>query len=199
MVKETKKKILIKSKEIKELTLEETLEQFRYLILKLAKSWFYKYEIDDLIQIGNLSLMTAYNTYDQNSNIPFLVYAKQIIKTQYIRFNRLDRSKREIVILNKVISDDDINKTENIDLLVDTDINIEKDVIDGIDKSNLLSTMRKEINKLNDYDKHILSLRYFQKKTQQEVADILNKKRSTVAMAERKILRNLYTNMEAFI
>ncbi len=71
------------------------------------------------------------------------------------------------------------------------------DVIPDKKNSNLddLISLRDELSKLSDYDKKLLQYRYYQDKTQSEVADILGISQVKVSRYENKLLKTLKNNM----
>ena len=71
------------------------------------------------------------------------------------------------------------------------------DVIPDKKNSNLddLISLRDELSKLSDYDKKLLQYRYYQDKTQGEVADILGISQVKVSRYENKLLKTLKNNM----
>lgn len=99
--------------------------------------------------------------------------------------------------LSKVLSMDDNIKSLDGSVSNNVDNLCLYDVIPDSKKVNLddLISLRDELSKLNDYDKKILNYRYYQDKTQSEVADILGISQVKVSRYENKLLKTLKNNM----
>ena len=100
--------------------------------------------------------------------------------------------------LSKVLSIDDSIKSLDGNVSNNVDNLSLYDVIPNKKTSNIddLITLRDELKKLSEYDKKILNYRYYQDKTQQEVADILGISQVKVSRHESKLLKTLRNNMK---
>lgn len=152
-----------------QLTLEECLTKCKDLTTgKVIQKWSKVYERDDLIQMANIGVIKAYNSYDSKHKVPFIQYAEYCIKreinNEYTKDNRdKRRANMEACSLN-IFSEDDTE--EWINKLEDRDTDIEKEVIDGIENNKL----KKAISTLTPSYQKTLHRYYFQGKTLEEVA-----------------------------
>lgn len=107
----------------------------------------------------------------------------------YLEIDEFTLSK--ILNIDNNIKSLDGNISNNVD-----DLNL-YDVIPDQKNTNLddLISLRNELSKLNDYDKKILNYRYYQDKTQSEVANILGISQVKVSRYENKLLKTLKSNM----
>ena len=55
--------------------------------------------------------------------------------------------------------------------------------------------LKEEINKLSEYDKKLIMLRYFEGKTQSETADIFGTNQVQISRNEKKVLKKLKNNI----
>ena len=65
----------------------------------------------------------------------------------------------------------------------------------GLEENDLKKIMREEINKLNDRDKKIMTMRYGldgnDELTQKEVADLLGISQSYISRIEKKVIKDI--------
>ena len=65
----------------------------------------------------------------------------------------------------------------------------------GLEENDLKKIMREEINKLNDRDKKIMTMRYgldgSDELTQKEVADLLGISQSYISRIEKKVIKDI--------
>lgn len=75
----------------------------RYIISKIG----YKYEIEDLFQVGVIGLIKAYNNYQDGSNAKFSSYAYNWILGEIIKYIKINNSLKVsvgLIALNKSIN-----------------------------------------------------------------------------------------------
>ena len=97
-------------------------------------------------------------------------------------------SNTEVDSINKTIYSGDGNPIYLIDKLEDKNSNDNELVIDKID-------LKKTIESLDEKDKKIILLRYFQDKTQTEIAKELGISQVQVSRLEKKILMKMREKM----
>ena len=88
------------------------IQKYRPLVIKICQTYLKEgkdlgYEFDDLIQIANMGIMDAVNTYLENKNVLFYTYMVKCIKNK-IRNELRNQNTNKKITLNKAISYDKI-------------------------------------------------------------------------------------------
>lgn len=154
------------------------------------------YELKELFSVGLIGLIKAADTFDINSNYEFSTYAFRCIRNQIITFIKLNQKHLDTTSLEKNIFKEDEGSETLKDVIVD-----ENSVFsENLEKKELLSELKKQIELLSERDKKLIKLFYGidcdRRYSQKEIADILNMKRSNVAMRLRKIVSILKGKLE---
>ncbi len=176
-----------------EMARAKLIEHNLRLVVFLAK----KYEntgvdLEDLVSIGTIGLIKGVNTYKLDKNIKLATYASRCIDNEILMFLRKNkRRKGEISFEDSLSYDAEGNELHLEDILgTETDI-----VTKGIEDSDDKKLLRQEINKLNDRDKQIMTLRYglfnHKEMTQKDVAKVLGISQSYISRIEKKVIRKL--------
>ena len=164
--------------------------------------------------------MKASFKYDESFNTSFSTFSELYIKGEILDFIRKDKNlrvsrdfirlKRKIDNLNKGLSIDEISillnepKEKIIDVLntnqnvrsiyekIDDEITLEDTISkeNKIDSFDLLS-LKLALEELSLEDKNLISERYYNGKTQEELAKEMNMSQSKVYRLEKKILNKL--------
>jgi len=184
---------LIKLKgEIREMSCSEVYEQFK----KFIHSTAYKYNdstesLEDLIQVANVGLVQAFNTYEIESGNHFMTYLWSVVAHSMLKHLRNVKRKDKAKIDNYIIYDDNGHTTTNLDLLTEP-TNCEDVAI-----TNIVSMdMKKFINELKPRNKKIIELSYFNNMTQRQIGEKLNITQATVSKIIKKSLKILKTKYE---
>lgn len=120
--------LVLSAKEGNKDALEKLMYQLRPFIIKTAKSIFIKdYDMEDLIQIGYMSLLNSVKNYNPMKNKDFLPYAIYAVKNNFsyeirrkCRYNyeeSLDASTEDSVPLIDTLSSDEL--TDNTIILME--------------------------------------------------------------------------------
>lgn len=163
------------------------------LVVFLAKKYDNTmYDLEDLVSIGTIGLIKGVKTYKLDKNIKLATYASRCIDNEILMFLRKNkRRKVEVSFEDSINLDSDGNELHLEDVLGTEDNVVEKAYEDELDKIIL----EKEIEKLNERDKEILTLRYGLKNseeyTQKEVADMLGISQSYISRIEKKTIKKL--------
>lgn len=149
----------------------------------------YKYELEDLIQIGYLGLLKAARKFDETKGLKFSTYAFPMIKYEIMKTMRDDKfypcENRDKRMFSTVDSLDkhnglfDDHEVTLVDLLTDN--------TDFTDKSIFCL----ELENLPENYKQILKSRYYLEKSQCEIAKDLNINQPKVHRLEKKALKHL--------
>ncbi len=121
--------------------------------------------LDDLFQVGCIGLIKAVENFDISQNVRFSTYAVPMIIGEIRRYLRDNNAVR--VVMDQVgDSNDDVNWLEEI-------------------------ALKEAISSLNDREKKILTLRFFQGKTQMEVANEIGISQAQVSRLEKGALDHI--------
>ena len=189
-----KKELYFEKDKTTQLTLEECLIKCKSLTTgKLIQKWSNVYERDDLIQMANIGIINAYNSYDVKYKSPFIQYAEYFIRreinNEYTKDNR-DKRKANIEACSlNIFSEDDTE--EWINQIEDRNTNIEQEVINNIENSKL----KNAISELKPSYKKILQEYYFQGKTCEQISKEEGVCRQTIVNRLKLIKRDLKENM----
>ena len=167
--------------------IEEMLEILKPLILSSIKRYYNDYNnYDDLIQEGNLLIISIYREKKLESGKHFLGYVKNAL-----RFHYLDKHKtrRELMSLNQSIKNSE--GLELGDTLEDSGPTQEELILKDEKSSELIYAL----DKLTDNQKNIVLLFYIEKLPIKDIADRLNIKYRTVVNTKTLALKKLRYNL----
>ncbi len=157
--------------------------------------------VEDLISIGTIGLIKAINTFKTEKKIKLATYASRCIENEILMYLR-----RTAKIKTEVSIDEPLNVDwEGNELLLSDILGTENDVIcRNIEEEVDRSLLKKAVEKLNNREKNIISLRFGigtggEEKTQKEVADILGISQSYISRLEKKIIERLKKEINKMI
>lgn len=131
---------------------EELLNRFRPYIIKKAREIYIKnYDIDDLIQIGDISIIKAIDKYNIDKG-NFVSYVTFAINNNFNYEIRKMSKTRCDSSLNKIVDDN----LEIIDIIT-CEENIEEDFI----RKEKLNHVKIALNKLNKNERNLIYSIYF--------------------------------------
>ena len=174
---------------IKDLTLEETIEQFKFI--KNTKSifkWQWYFDQDDLDQLFYLGLIKTYNYYDINKGTSFLTMAYKIISREISLQFKKENKKLDTYEYISLYSKPKENKddgTQVLDIIKDEEVDID----DYVANKDLYLRINNIINKLSDEYKQYIDLYFNKQYTYRDIANILNVSRQTVGN-KIKVIKN---------
>ncbi len=176
-----------------EMARAKLIEHNLRLVVFLAK----KYEntgvdLEDLVSIGTIGLIKGVNTYKLDKNIKLATYASRCIDNEILMFLRKNKRRKGEISFEDSLSYD----AEGNELHLEDILGTENDIVTkGIEDSDDKKLLRQEINKLNDRDKQIMTLRYglfnHKEMTQKDVAKVLGISQSYISRIEKKVIRKL--------
>ena len=174
---------------IKDLTLEETIEQFKFIKnTKLIFKWQWYFDKDDLDQLFYLGLIKTYNYYDINKGTSFLTMAYKIISREISLQFKKENKKLDTYEYISLYSKPKENKddgTQVLDIIKDEEVDID----DYVANKDLYSRINNIINKLSDEYKQYIDLYFNKQYTYRDIANILNVSRQTVGN-KIKVIKN---------
>lgn len=194
-----RKQIKCKNGIIKELTLQETIDEFKYILnTKDIFKWQGFFEQDDLNQIIYMSLIKAYNYYDLSKGTSFLTTLKQVIHSnivyEYKKQTSIKRGgKAEHISLyskSKSCKDED----DIILNVIPSNISTENIVI----RNTVNTILNNIINTLSDESKSLIQLRFIDNLSLREIAKIKNISYQTVSNRINKSLRTMRIKLKQY-
>ncbi|MEW8955355.1 sigma-70 family RNA polymerase sigma factor [Clostridium sp.] len=94
----------------------EIVKRFQGLIIKISRTIYIRgFEQEDLISMGNQSLIIAIKTYDLESSIRFEGYAYKVIKNNYYNEIRKVARYNHVMSLNNIIDEEDHEAMETLE------------------------------------------------------------------------------------
>ena len=160
-----------------------------YINKKYYTLWFDK---NDLVQVGNIGLLNAVETFDISYNVKFFTYLSKCIDNEILRFLKSEKKHFYVDSFDNPICDDsDFRLGETI---LD-DFDLEGSIINSELKDSILS----EIENLPDNDKRILTM-YFgffdsERYTQLEIADMFSITHTYLSRKISKLVSDLGKNL----
>lgn len=183
-------------KEAKSLLIEHNLRLVVYIAKKFDNTGV---SVEDLISIGTIGLIKAINTFNPVKNIKLATYASRCIENEILMYLRKNSNTRTEVSFDEPLNTDwDGNEL----LLSDIISSDEESAADKLKQRCEREALMAEIEKLSDRERQIMELRFGLKNgkelTQKEVADRIGISQSYISRLEKKIIKNIKKNLEAY-
>ncbi len=152
---------------------------------------------EDLISIGTIGLIKAVNTFSPEKNIKLATYASRCIENEILMFLRKSSQlKNEVSIDEPLNTDWDGNELLLCDVLGSDPDDINTNIETELERSLVLSA----VNNLSDRECLIMQLRFGlngkKEHTQKQVADMLGISQSYISRLEKKIIKQLKTQLD---
>lgn len=163
------------------------------LVVFLSKKYeSAKIDLEDIVSIGTIGLIKGINTFKGDKNIKLATYCSRCIDNEILMHIRKNKKRNLDVSLDESLSYD----KEGNELTLKDVLGTESDIVTkGLEENDLKKIMREEINKLNDRDKKIMTMRYgldgSDELTQKEVADLLGISQSYISRIEKKVIKDI--------
>ncbi len=166
------------------------------LVMFIAKRFdSKKLDIQDLVSVGSIGLIKAVDSYKLDKNIKLATYASRCIENEILMYLRKVNKSINDVSLDDSLSGDDDGSNMTLGEIIPDD----KEAYDEIELKDQKKYLMESIEKLNDREKKIMSMRYglngYDELTQKEVADSMNISQSYISRLEKKILNKLKREM----
>ncbi len=226
LLKSEEKELLFQQIEAGDTKARETyIEGNLRLVLSVIKRFSSSSEnVDDLFQIGCIGLIKAIDNFDSSLNVKFSTYAVPMIIGEIRRFLRdnsqlrVSRSLKDTAykaiyareaLTRKHMKDPSIEEIaaeigiskEDIAYALDAIQNpmslYEPIFTDGGDTRVEHLSLSEAMKKLNPREHEIISLRFFEGKTQMEVADTIGISQAQVSRLEKNALRTMRAYLSA--
>lgn len=154
---------------------------------------------DDLISIGTIGLIKGIGTFKRNRNTRLATYAARCIENEILMHLRsIKKNKNDLLLYDPIGSDKEGNEITLLDIL-DTGSEVVTEQVETLLEEEKL---KERICQLSKREKKVIELRYGLldgiNKTQREISKMLGISRSYVSRIEKKALRKLLTDLNAF-
>ena len=155
---------------------------------------------EDLISIGTIGLINAVNTFSPEKNIKLATYASRCIENEILMYLRkASQLKNEISIDEPLNTDYDGNELLLCDILGSDANEININLENEVEKTLVLEA----VSQLKDRECSIMELRFGlngkKEHTQKEVADKLGISQSYISRLEKKIIKQLKSELQKAI
>ena len=173
----------------KTILIERNLRLVVYIAKKFDTS---SASVEDLISIGTIGLIKAVKTFKVEKNIKLATYASKCIENEILmHLRKVNRIRGEISLDEPLNVDYDGNE-----LLLSDILGTNGDPVkDKIDKDVNKEIMLLAVDRLKESEKEIINYRFGldgkEKKTQKELASMLNISQSYISRLEKRIISNL--------
>ena len=152
--------------------------------------------IEDLISIGTIGLITAVNTFNSGKNIKLATYASRCIENEILMYLRKINAQRTEVSFDEPLNTDwDGNELPLSDILGTDEDEVYRPLEDDADRQMLMEA----IDTLDQREREIILLRFGlpqgREYTQKEVADLLGISQSYISRLEKRIIDRLRKEM----
>lgn len=163
------------------------------LIWSIVKKFIGKgYETEDLYQIACMGFIKAIKRFDKSYCVKFSTYAVPYILGEIKKFIRDDgiiKVSRSIKELGFKVFMESIND-DIYERKISSNLDEQSKIIDKIAVEEL-------VENLNTRDKEIIKLRFYNEKTQMQVAEILGISQVQVSRIEKRILSDFKEKLKA--
>ncbi|MFR6312867.1 sigma-70 family RNA polymerase sigma factor, partial [Anaerofustis stercorihominis] len=172
----------------KTILIERNLRLVVYIAKKFDTS---SASVEDLISIGTIGLIKAVKTFKVEKNIKLATYASKCIENEILmHLRKVNRIRGEISLDEPLNVDYDGNE-----LLLSDILGTNGDPVkDKIDKDVNKEIMLLAVDRLKESEKEIINYRFGlngkEKKTQKELANMLNISQSYISRLEKRIISN---------
>lgn len=156
--------------------------------------------VEDLISIGTIGLIKAVNTFVPAKNIKLATYASRCIENEILMFLRKNQNRRHELSIDEPLNTD----YDGNELLLSDVLGTESDTVSReLETDAERGVVRQAVSRLEKRERLIMELRFGlsgrKEHTQKEVADIIGISQSYISRLEKRILRQLRTEMEELV
>lgn len=143
-------------------SLEEIIRMFKPFVIKTAKSIYIKgYALEDLIQIGQTSIIKAVSMYDVNRESGFTTYVTNTVTRNFYNLIRKNIKEASCCSINSITD----SGSELIDLIPS-----EENLEENFEKKEEKILLRRALDKLSSKQREIIYWFYFENKSLNQYA-----------------------------
>ena len=167
--------------------METLIVRYRYLVTSIAHSYFLiDGDLEDLIQVGQIGVFKAINTY--NGKVEFKFYAYKVVKNAVLSAIKKSNTSKNLPLNNYIpLSGFVDGETDKNILLADENFSPEETYINNETEEELKDRI---FSSLSKYESEILTY-YLQGYTYVEISSKLNKSIKSIDNALQRIKKKL--------
>lgn len=169
-------------------TLFQNNQEFIY---KMAHKYRNIAEFDDLVSMGNVGLIKAFNTYDESKGLKFITYYSRIVVNEILMHHRKTKNHKYVKSLDEVVMGEGLEDKEitRMDLLIDEE---SEAMYEKVETHNFMNQVL-NVFKVNENPRlvKILEKCIIQNMKQVDVANDLHMSQSHVSRLERQVRNSL--------
>lgn len=162
------------------------------IIIGIVRKYYSRngiYDLDDLIQIGYIGLIKAYNTYRDDKGAKFSTYASYCIRNEILCALRKEMCYRGHIACSL---DDDVGFGYDDNFSLQDKLYNESDCVDWVTDIKIeQKELWSAIKELHEDEMRMIVLYYFFEKKQTDIAKILGTNQSNVSRTIKSGLRHL--------
>ena len=168
------------------------------LVAHIAKKYATENDFDDLVSTGTIGLIKGINTFDIKKTSKLTTYIARCIENEVLMMLRLNKKTCNDISLEECIGTDKEGNNMTFAEILPAETG---DISDEIALNMNIKKLYKAMDEvLTPDEKNILCWRYGlnnqKRKTQKEIADIINISRSYVSRIEKKAIKKLSSKIE---
>lgn len=157
------------------------------LVYHVIKQLHLYHKLEDYLDVGIIGLCKAAKTFKPENNSKFSTYACICIRNNILMEIRNEKRQCDAyaISFSSIISsskDKDLTLEDTL-----SDYELENDILNREELISLITS----IEKLNEKDKMIIDLYFYQNKTQKQIAQILNMSQANASRRIQRALNNL--------
>lgn len=147
-------------------------------------------ELEDLVSIGTIGLIKAVNTFSPETGVKLATYVSRCIENEILMYLRKNQKHKYVASLDEPFYTD---SEGNEVLLQDTIPDNKADIaLTAYENSELISSaFNYALNNLSSKENQIFLYTVVEKKTQEEIGNILGISQSYVSRMQKKICKKL--------
>ena len=163
----------------------ELIERYEVMLLRyvMRRSHATKEDAEDIVQNSFIKMYRNINDFD--ANLKFSSWAYRITHNELIDWYRKQKSRPQLLVTDK---------DEDIFASIAGDMNIEQEALKEETRKEITSI----IGKLDPKYQEVISLRFFEEKTYDEIADILQLPPGTVAIRLSRAKKILEEKLQTY-
>ena len=174
---------------VRQTLIERNLRLVVYLARRFENTGI---NMEDLISIGTIGLITAINTFRADKNIKLATYASRCIENEILMYLRKNSAQRTEISFDEPLSTDWDGKELLLSDVLGTDGDT---VMRPIEADVDRKLLQDAVGKLSSRERDIISLRFGlggkKEMTQKEVADRMGISQSYISRLEKRIILRL--------
>ena len=156
----------------------------RFVMFIVNKYYSTSNDKEELFGEGVFGLIKAIEKFDVNRNIQFSSYSSRVIMNEINMYFRKIKNSTETISLNELVSNDLDNDLTLMDVIADN-----QDFVDDFLRKEYHKNMSEVIEKLNDEEKKLLYLYFYERKTQADISEIFGMSQSFVSKKLTKVFK----------